>query len=86
MLSGLFIFFESFVRFFSSIQLHKAYNLVATKVTIYFRTNNKWVMSLQRKLICEMKSKIKLRVLFFDITMKIRVAGLSFKVVKDENL
>lgn len=54
--------------------------MVVTKATVYFRTNKKWVMSLKIKLICEMKSKIKLRVLFFDSTMQIRIADLSFKV------
>lgn len=37
------------------------------------------------KLICEMKSKIKFRVLIFYITMQMRVADLSCKVVKDKN-
>ena len=53
-------------------KLHKAYNLVVTKVTRYFRANN--------KLICEMKIKIKLSI-FFHIIMNIRVVVLSFKVV-----
>lgn len=76
----------SFVRFSLSTLPHKVYNLVVTKVAACFRTNKKCIMPLKRKLICEMKSKIKLRVLLFDITITIRAADLSFKVVKDKNL
>ena len=42
-------------------------------------------MSLKRELICKMKSKINFRVLFFDITMRIMVTDLSFKVVNNNN-